>query len=228
MVESTRQVQSRDPYDRFDEAINDPRSYEPQSAARPSASDSRPMSAPTELQLTIRRHEPVPLFLSDYDDDRRTQAPVWQRRRAERQPRIALVAHSQGRYRLRSCGRHRAAIMSMDNPLAVFSNAKASLAGDTSGQLSATRSRSFAAATARSRSRRTPNQRRTALRHAGFSRATLGRAASVSPSRDEITAAYQGAIKSKVVAIEPATQAAAAAAAPLPAARRRQPTHRSG
>ena len=28
MVESTRQVQTRDPFDRFDEAINDPRLYE--------------------------------------------------------------------------------------------------------------------------------------------------------------------------------------------------------
>ena len=29
MVENTRQVQSKDPFDRFDEAINDPRLYEP-------------------------------------------------------------------------------------------------------------------------------------------------------------------------------------------------------
>ena len=34
MVDSTRQVHSRDPYDRFDEAINDLQSYEPQYPGR--------------------------------------------------------------------------------------------------------------------------------------------------------------------------------------------------
>ena len=61
-------------------------------------------------------------------------------------------------------------------------------------------------------------------------RSQPGAAASASPSREEITAAYQSAVKSRVVALEPAVREAPAAA-PLPAAlcrRARGPAHRCG
>ena len=37
MVESIRQIQSRDPFDRFDEAVNDPRLYETRQYPQPYA-----------------------------------------------------------------------------------------------------------------------------------------------------------------------------------------------
>src|SRR5258705_11562873 len=65
MVESTRQLQPRDPFERFDEAINDPRLYDAHKYER---TDLAPYEltdlAPSEGQ------EPVPLFLSAYDDER--------------------------------------------------------------------------------------------------------------------------------------------------------------
>ena len=56
MVETTRQVQSGDPYDRFDEAINDPRLYAPHEVRRAEAQD-----------FDALRHDPVPLFLGNED-----------------------------------------------------------------------------------------------------------------------------------------------------------------
>ena len=55
MVESNRQVQISDPFERFDEAINDPRLYPIQ------------YERPESRQLEPLPHDHVPLFLSDYD-----------------------------------------------------------------------------------------------------------------------------------------------------------------
>ena len=217
MVDTTRQVHSRDPYDRFDEAINDLQSYEPQYHGQAVA---LPYEAPDQLQDDALGYEPVPLFLSNYDDEEEPKHRFGSG--GERNISRALLWSRilKGGIASAVAAGIALAIMSMDNPLAVFSNAKASLAGDTSGQLSATdlaASPPTVAAQPPS-SEPAPNSvtpRR--IQPAGLT--------SVSPSRDEIAAAYQGAIKSKVVAIEPATQApvpaaaAPAAAAPPPAAR---------
>src|SRR3954447_6982914 len=56
MVESNKQVQLSDPYERFDEAINDPRLYQTYRDERPEARQLEPLP-----------HDRVPLFLSDYD-----------------------------------------------------------------------------------------------------------------------------------------------------------------
>ena len=56
MAESNRQVRTSDPYDRFDEAINDPGLYP---AYQYDRSESR--------QLEPLPQDRVPLFLSDYD-----------------------------------------------------------------------------------------------------------------------------------------------------------------
>src|ERR1700712_5481846 len=212
MVESTRQVHSRDPYDRFDEAVSDSRLYETHSPGRAVA---LPYEAPDELQDDPLAYEPVPLFLSNYDDDEEPKHRFGSG--GERNISRALLWSRilKGGIAAASAAGIALAIMSMDNPLSVFANAKASLAGDTSGQLSATEPalppQSVAARPTNSEpAQDTATPRR--IQPAGLT--------SVSPSRDEIAAAYQGAIKSKVVAIEPATQAAApAAAAPPPAAR---------
>jgi len=118
-----------------------------------------------------------------------------------------------------SAARHRAAIMSMDNPF-VFANAKASLAGETPGQLQ--RDGAGAAAAKRRRAGQPiPN-------HAGQwqrSRDSARRPDIGSPSATKSQAAIRVAVKSKVVAIEPATQAAASGGG---SSVRRREAHRPG
>ena len=217
MVDTTRQVHSRDPYDRFDEAINDLQSYEPQYPGRAVAV---PYEAPDQSQDDALGYEPVPLFLSNYDDEEEPKHRFGSG--GERNISRALLWSRilKGGIASAVAAGIALAIMSMDNPLAVFSNAKASLAGDTSGQLSAT----DIAASPPTVAAQPPNSE-PAPNSAAPRRIQPAGLTSVSPSRDEIAAAYQGAIKSKVVAIEPATQAVApaaaapAAAVPPPAAR---------
>src|SRR4051794_2330625 len=211
MVDSTRQVHSRDPYDRFDEAINDLQSYEPQYPGRAVAV---PYEAPDQSQDDALGYEPVPLFLSNYDDEEEPRHRFGSG--GERNISRALLWSRilKGGIASAVAAGIALAIMSMDNPLAVFSNAKASLAGDTSGQLSAADIAASPPTVAAQ-----PPSAEPAPNSAAPRRIQPAGLTSVSPSRDEIAAAYQGAIKSKVVAIEPATQAVTpAAAAPAAAA----------
>jgi TPR repeat protein len=222
MVESIRQVHPRDPYDRFDEAISDSRLYETRQAGR---AVGLPYEAPEyeQDQEHDNAYEPVPLFLSNYEYDEPkhrfgsggergiSRALLW-----SRILKGGIAAATAAGIAL--------AIMSMDNPLAVFSNAKASLAGDTSGQLSATEPALPPQSVAARPTNSEPTQDAAAPRRIQPAGLT-----SVSPSRDEIAAAYQGAIKSKVVAIEPATQVAPPVeAAPPPSARRIDPEELAG
>ena len=214
MVESTRQVHSRDPYDRFDEAISDSRLYETHQTGR---AVGLPYQPPEQEQDDALDYEPVPLFLSNYEDDEPkhrfgsggerniSRALLW-----SRILKGGIAAASAAGIAL--------AIMSMDNPLSVFANAKASLAGETPGQLSATEPalppQSVAAR---------PTNSEPAPDNATPRRIQPAGLTSISPSRDEIAAAYQGAVKNKVVAIEPAAQAVAPVEAAPPAARRIAP-----
>jgi TPR repeat protein len=215
MVESTRQVHSRDPYDRFDEAISDSRLYE---THQPGRAVGLPYQPPEQEQDDALAYEPVPLFLSNYDDDEPkhrfgsggerniSRALLW-----SRILKGGIAAASAAGIAL--------AIMSMDNPLSVFANAKASLAGETPGQLSATEPALPPLSVAAR-----PTNSEPALDNAAPRRIQPAGQTSVSPTRDEIAAAYQGAVKSKVVAIEPAAQTVAPVeAAPPPAARRIEP-----
>src|SRR2546422_4792715 len=78
MVESTRQIQSRDPFERFDEAIDDPRLYQTtyrRSEFQPAharESDPRAQDLPADDRLANDPvvHDPVPLFLADQQDAR--------------------------------------------------------------------------------------------------------------------------------------------------------------
>jgi TPR repeat protein len=215
MVESTRQVHSRDPYDRFDEAISDSRLYE---THQPGRAVGLPYQPPEQEQDDALAYEPVPLFLSNYEDDEPkhrfgsggerniSRALLW-----SRILKGGIAAASAAGIAL--------AIMSMDNPLSVFANAKASLAGETSGQLSATEPALPPLSVAAR-----PTNSEPALDNAAPRPIQPAGQTSVSPTRDEIAAAYQGAIKSKVVAIEPAAQTVAPVeTAPPPAARRIEP-----
>src|SRR5438445_2624796 len=56
MAESNRQVRTSDPFDRFDEAINDPGLYPAYQYERPESRQLEPLP-----------QDRVPLFLSDYD-----------------------------------------------------------------------------------------------------------------------------------------------------------------
>ena len=215
MVENSRHI--RDPYDRFDEAINDPQLYE---TRQPGRAVSLPYEDPEQLQDDPLTYEPVPLFLSNYEEE--DEEPKHHRfgSGGERSISRAVLWSRilKGGIAAASAAGIALAIMSMDNPLSVFANAKASLAGATPGQLSATEPAlppQRLATAPEPAAAAEPAPRR--IQPAGL--------ASVSPTRDDITAAYQGAIKSKVAAVEPTTQVAPveAAAPPLPAARRIAP-----
>jgi TPR repeat protein len=214
MVESSRHI--RDPYDRFDEAINDPQLYE---TRQPGRAVSLPYEGPEQSQDDPLTDEPVPLFLSNYEDD---EEPSHHRfgSGGERNISRALLWSRilKGGIAAASAAGIALAIMSMDNPLSVFANAKASLAGATPGQLSATEP-------ALPPQRVAPNPEPAAAAEPAPRRIQPTGLASVSPTRDDITAAYQGAIKSKVAAVEPTTQIAPVEAAPppQPAARRIAP-----
>ena len=211
MVESTRRAHSRGPYDSFEEAISD---YPVHETHQPGRAVGLPYEAPDQLQDDALAYEPVPLFLSNYEVDEPKHRFG---SGGERSISSALLWSRilKGGIAAASAAGIALAIMSMDNPLSVFANAKASLAGATPGQLSATEPAlpPQIAATRPAVPEPTPdNATPRRIQPAGLT--------SVSPTRDEITAAYQGAIKSKVVAIEPAMQAVPAEVALPPSARR--------
>ena len=128
------------------------------------------------------------------------------------------------------------ALLSIDSTRAVIVNAKASLASVAPVQFGAAQQdgRLGAAAAAHRRASprmpRPPSDRRLlAARHPDGTQP--GALASASPSRDEITAAYQTAIKGRIVVVEPVAREAAREAAPVvPAIRETEPppANRSG
>ena len=204
MVESTRQLQSRDPFERFDEAINDPRLYDDHQYERTElAPYERADLAPADPLI----HEPVPLFLSDYDDDRYQHSSQYAfangGRRKFRAARIVTAVAAL------SAAAGGLALFSMDSTRAVIVNAKTSLASVAPV--------SFGAAPPEA----VPQQPRIAVAppvtpappaapdmHAAY-RGQPGALASASPSREEIAAAYQTALKGRVLAMEPAAREAA-------------------
>ena len=192
------------------------------------------MGEPTSLRM--RRpswhlsdpHEPVPLFLSDYDDDRYQEGREYTFGNGKAAAHVPHVADSGRRTCCCDGGRRFRAVFAMDSTRNVVANTKASLAGVAPVSLSAAPPESA------------PQQPRVAAvspvtpEPAGGSaelctglqaarRSQPDAAASASPSREEIAAAYQTALKSRVVALEPAVRDAAAPPPP-----RRGPAHRSG
>jgi hypothetical protein len=252
MAENNRPAQSRDPFDRFDEAISDPRlyeadqsryeqlraqlRYEPQHEPQPQYEQSQYQQPQYEqpFALSFERtdvlpeelppHEAVPLFLSNYEEESHQQ--------------LSEYTFAGGNRRFGSGGLKKAragrivtgvvvvsaiaavlALFSIDSTRAVIFNA--SLGG---GGGSAPPPAQLAAAVPE------PAQppriaapplaaEPTGAEVAAARRSPPNAMASASPSRDEIAAAYQSALKGKVAAPEPAARdAAREVAAVAPAA----------
>ncbi|NOJ39384.1 sel1 repeat family protein [Bradyrhizobium australiense] len=241
MVENTRPVQARDPFDRFDEAISDPRLYEadqsryeqlryeqpryeqpqyeqsqyeqPQYAQPFAPSFERTDVLPDELPP----HEPVPLFLSNYEEESHQQ--------------LSEYTFGSGRFGSGGLKKARAgrivtgvvvvsaiaavlALFSIDSTRAVIFNA--SLGG---GVGSAPPAAQLAAAVPEPAPQPRVAAPPLAAEPSGAEMAAARRTpptalASASPTRDEITAAYQSALKGKVAVPEPVAREAAREASP--------------
>jgi hypothetical protein len=193
MVESTRQVRSGNPYDRFDEAINDPRLYETFQYQRVGALDLSPP------------HDPVPLFLAE-QDPRYEPTPEYsfgRRNRNARGSRIVtgLLALSATATIL--------ALLSNDSTRAAIVNARASLASVAHVPFGGAQQENPGSAVRVAAVQPAATEPAATTDVASARPIPPGALVSASPSRDEIAAAYQTAIKSRVVAIEPAVRESA-------------------
>jgi hypothetical protein len=229
MVDNTRQVHTSNPFDRFDEAINDPGLY-------PAYQYDRPESR----QLEPLPQDRVPLFLSDYDqqyqderyDDEATEYTFGSRQPKSHTSRIVtgvLAATAVAAV---------VGLFSIDATRSVIVNAKASLAslapasfGDTQPEAAPPAPPLPRVATAVA-----PEPRIAAPEAQAVYRSRPAETAAVAPaaptpsgkpmdafaslpSREEITAAYQSAMKGgQVAAVAPAAVAPAAQQPPQPAA----------
>ena len=252
MAENNRPAQSRDPFDRFDEAISDPRLYEADQSRyeqlreqlryEPQPQYEQPQYEEPQYEQTryeqpfalsfdrtdvlpeeLPPHEPVPLFLSNYEEESHQQ--------------LSEYTFAGGDRRFGSGGLKKAragrivtgvvvvsaiaavlALFSIDSTRAVIFNA--SLGGGGSApppvQLAAAQSE----APQPQRIAAPPLAAEPSGAEVAAARRTPPNAlASASPSRDEIAAAYQSALKGKVAVPEPvAREAAREVAAVTPAA----------
>ena len=247
MAENTRPAQSRDPFDRFDEAISDPRLYEAEQSRydqlreqlryepQPQQYEPPQYEQPQYEQpfaLSFERtdveelppHEPVPLFLSNYEEEAHQQ--------------LSEYTFASGNRRFGSGGLKKAragrivtgvvvvsaiaavlALFSIDSTRAVIFNA--SLGG---GGGSAPPPAQLAAAVPEPAQPQRIAAPPLAAEPTGAEVAAARRTppnalASASPTRDEIAAAYQSALKGKVAVPEPvARDASREVAAVAPAA----------
>src|SRR5215470_9626483 len=119
MADSSRQVQTSNPFDRFDEAINDPGLYPAYQYERPESRQLQPVP-----------QDRVPLFLSDYDQQYgqerfEDEAPEYTFGSRREKPRMSRIVTGV------VCATAVAATVgffAMDATRSVFVNAKASLA----------------------------------------------------------------------------------------------------
>ena len=241
MAENTRlPTQPRDPFDRFDEAISDPRlyeadqaryeqlRYEPQQRYEQPRYEQPQYEQPFALQYErtdmlpeeLPPHEPVPLFLANYEEESHQQ--------------LSEYGYASGSRRFGSGGLKKAragrivtgvvvvsaiaavlALFSIDSTRAVIFNA--SLGG---GGGSAPPPAQLAAAVPEpaekpQRIAAPPLAAEPSGAEVAAARRSQSTAmASASPSRDEITAAYQTAAKGKVAVPEPVVREAAREVAP--------------
>jgi len=243
MVENTKPVQTRDPFDRFDEAISDPRlyeadqsryqqlreqlRYEPQTQyeqpqyERPQY--EQPFALSVEPPEELPPHEAVPLFLANYEEESHQQLSEYafggnrkfgsgglKKARAGRIVTGVVVVSAIAAV---------LALFSIDSTRAVIFNA--SLGG---GGGSAPPPVQLAAAVPEpalpQRIAAPPLAAEpTGAEIAAARRTPPNALASASPTRDEIAAAYQSALKGKVAVPEPvARDAAREVAAVVPAA----------
>ena len=248
MAENTRPAQSRDPFDRFDEAISDPRlyeaeqsrydqlreqlRYEPQPQYEPPQYEQPQYEQPFALSFErtdvlpeeLPPHEPVPLFLSNYEEEAHQQ--------------LSEYAFASGNRRFGSGGLKKAragrivtgvvvvsaiaavlALFSINSTRAVIFNA--SLGGGGGGSPPAAQLAAAVPEPAQPQRIAAPPlaAEPTGAEVAAARRTPPNALASASPTRDEIAAAYQSALKGKVAVPEPvARDAAREVAAVAPAA----------
>jgi hypothetical protein len=238
MAESSRQVQTSNPFDRFDEAINDPGLYPTYQYERPESRQLEPLP-----------QDRVPLFLSDYDqqyqddrfEDEAREYTFGSKQRRSHTSRIVTgvvaataVAAIVG-------------LFSIDATRSVFVNAKASLAslapaslgggqGEAAPPPAQPPQRAAAVTAPEPRIAAPEAQAVYRSRPAEATAAAPAVAAPASkptemaynsqPSREEIQAAYQSAMKgSQVAAVAPVAPPPQPAA---PAARRMDPDELAG
>ncbi|MDE5458884.1 hypothetical protein GWE18_40375 [Bradyrhizobium sp. CSA112] len=245
MAENNRPVQARDPFDRFDEAISDPRlyeadqsRYEPPRYEQPRLEQSRyelpqyeqpQYEQPFALSFDRRDasfertdvlpeelppHEPVPLFLSNYEEEHHQQLSEYAFAGGDRR-------FGSGGLKKSRAGRIVAgvavvsaiaavlALFSIDSTRAVIFNA--SLGGGGGGSPPATQLAAAVPEPAQPQRVAAPPlaAEPTAGAEVAAARRTPPNAmASASPSRDEIAAAYQSALKGKVAVPEPVAREA--------------------
>jgi TPR repeat protein len=243
MAENTKPVQARDPFDRFDEAISDPRlyeadqsryqqlreqlRYEPQTQyeqpqyERPQY--EQPFALSVEPPEELPPHEPVPLFLANYEEESHQQLSEYAFASGRRFGSGGLKKARAGRIVtgvvVVSAIAAVLALFSIDSTRAVIFNA--SLGG---GGGSAPPPVQLAAAVPEpalpQRIAAPPLAAEpTGAEIAAARRTPPNALASASPTRDEIAAAYQSALKGKVAVPEPvARDAAREVAAVVPAA----------
>ena len=243
MVENTKPVQTRDPFDRFDEAISDPRlyeadqsryqqlreqlRYEPQTQyeqpqyERPQY--EQPFALSVEPPEELPPHEAVPLFLANYEEESHQQLSEYAFGGNRRFGSGGLKKARAGRIVtgvvVVSAIAAVLALFSIDSTRAVIFNA--SLGG---GGGSAPPAVQLAAAVPEpalpQRIAAPPLAAEpTGAELAAARRTPANALASASPTRDEIAAAYQSALKGKVAVPEPvARDAAREVAAVVPAA----------
>ena len=249
MAENTRPAQSRDPFDRFDEAISDPRlyeaeqsryeqlreqlRYEPQPQYEPPQYEQPQYEQPFALSFErtdvlpeeLPPHEPVPLFLSNYEEEAHQQ--------------LSEYAFASGNRRFGSGGLKKAragrivtgvvvvsaiaavlALFSIDSTRAVIFNASLGGGGGGGSPPAAQLAAAVPEPAQPQRIAAPPLAAEPTGAEVAAARRTPPNAlASASPSRDEIAAAYQSALKGKVAVPEPvARDAAREVAAVAPAA----------
>jgi hypothetical protein len=239
MAENNRPAQSRDPFDRFDEAISDPRLYEadqvryeqlraqlryepqPQYEEQPQYEQpqyEQPFALSferTDVPEELPPHEQVPLFLSNYEEESHQQ--------------LSEYAFAGGDRRFGSGGLKKAragrivtgvavvsaiaavlALFSIDSTRAVIFNASLGGGGGGSAPPPAQLAAAVPEPAQPQRSIAAPPlaAEPTGAEVAAARRTPPNAVASASPSRDEIAAAYQSALKGKVAVPEPVAQEA--------------------
>lgn len=230
MAESIRQVRTSDPFDRFDEAINDPGLYPTYQYERPESRQLEPLP-----------QDRVPLFLSDYEqyeqDRFEDEAPEYTFGSKRDKPRTSRIVTG-----VVAATAVAAAIgfFAIDATRNVFINAKASLASVAPTSLgggappeatppriaqTAAPEPRIAAPEAQAVYRGRPAEATAAPAATAAAVGKPMEVANASPTREDISAAYQSAIKGQMAAVAPS---AAPPAAPAPQARRIDPDELAG
>jgi hypothetical protein len=246
MAENNKPAQSRDPFDRFDEAISDPRLYEADQARyaqlreqlryEPQPQYEQPQyerpqyeqpqyEQPFALQYDrtdalpeeLPTHEPVPLFLSNYEDEAHQALSEYTFASGNRtKPRAGRIVTGVA---VVSAIAAVLALFSIDSTRAVIFNA--SLGGGGGGSIPPAQLAAAVPEPALPQRIAAPPlaAEPTGAEVAAARRTPPSALASASPTRDEISAAYQSALKGKVAVPEPvAREAAREVAAVAPAA----------